>query len=225
MNATIKSQRVHWCVQCEEKLPARCVKCQKHPDRKPRIVEVFDAPKILKTNECGCIGFRCQNPACSALLTKLVWRHPKADGTLPLKNHFCSPACTSAVNTAAHKAARVKQPCSCGCGRIVDRPVSLMKMKHAYFSQKCHYAHVKEEVARRKKAAVEAACDLEDPTTGLLECAVCKTDTVHDTPRRISGTFKFPKAKCQECGTQRSQDLGATMLNRDAMAITMLSRA
>ncbi len=131
----VKVQRVCWCVQCEEMLPRRCTKCVKHPDRKPRVVEIFDAPPVLATNECGCVKIRCQRPGC----LHTMWRHPRVDGTLGNKNHFHDPDCVRIVTAAAKVAKRVTVICSCGCGRLVTRPMSNMKAKNVFFSQLCHF--------------------------------------------------------------------------------------
>lgn len=131
----MKIQRVRWCVQCECMLAKRCLQCVKHPGRKPRVVEIFDAPPVIATNECGCVKIRCQRPGCLSTM----WRHPRADGTLGNKNHFHSPACVRVVTAQAKVAKRVTVPCSDGCGRTVTRPTSNMKAKNVFFSQLCHF--------------------------------------------------------------------------------------
>jgi hypothetical protein len=182
-------QVVCFCIQCEEKLPDLCAKCLKHPDRKPRVVEIYDAPTILKTNECGCVGFKCARKVCTN--PKLVWRHPKADGTLGYKNHFCSPECVRAETAEAKKAKRVTMPCSCPCRRPITRPASMMKAKRVYFSPKCHIedrVRLKAEARRREMddGAVQAvACysprccgAVTDHTrlpNGLYNCVRCNT--------------------------------------------------
>lgn len=148
----MKVQRIRFCVQCEEALPRRCAKCVKHPDRRPRVVELFGVPAVLATNECGCVKIRCQRPGC----LRTMWRHPLADGTLARRNHFCSPACGRAVTAAAKRAARVAAPCSCGCGRQVVRPASNMRAQRAYYSQRCHYLHRAALLAQARRRAAEA---------------------------------------------------------------------
>ena len=68
--STFKVQRIRSCVQCGDLLALKCKTCLKHPDRKPRVVELYDWPQVLKTAECGCcIQFQCQLPGC----TKTRW--------------------------------------------------------------------------------------------------------------------------------------------------------
>lgn len=140
MSCKNKNVQKVWCCQCEVPMSPRCPKCIADPTRKPRVVEIYDAPPILRTNDCGCVGFKCQRVGCTT--PGLVWRHPRADGTLGLKNHFCSPACVRIVTAAARRLARIKEPCSCGCGRICERHrCDRLRFKHVYFSRKCQYAH------------------------------------------------------------------------------------
>ncbi len=176
-------QRISYCTQCECPLPKKCSSCVKHPDRKPRIVEIFDAPPVLSINSCGCVQIQCQRAGCHAR----VWRHPRADGTLGNKNHFCSPACVRLVTAQAKVAQRVTAPCSCGCGRTVTRSNSLMRAKRVYFSQVCHFRHrvaLKAAARRVKEADVQAfqcaspRCrgEITDHTrlaSGLYDCVRC----------------------------------------------------
>lgn len=185
---TRRVQRICWCVQCEERLPDRCEKCVKHPDRRPRVVEIYDAPPVLATNECGCVKIRCQRDGCLSTM----WRHPRADGTLGYKNHFHEPACVRVVTAAARKAQRVTRNCSCGCGKKITRPASNMRAKQTYFSQLHHFQHrvaLKSEARRaREKFDVQAkVCDsprcrgvVTDHTrtpTGLFACVRCNART------------------------------------------------
>lgn len=200
MAIKIKVQRIAYCTQCECLLPKRCTKCVAHPDRKPRIVEIYDAPKILKTNECGCVGFRCQRVEC--MNTRLVWRHPRADGTLGFKNHFCSPECVRIVTAAARKAKRITETCSCGCGRTVTRPASCMRAKHTYFSQLCHFRHRTQLAAERKEARrlLEAKLAALEARRATLEClGRCGNGLLTEHLTEPGG-----KARCRGCGAVRA---------------------
>ena len=175
----VKVQRVCYCIQCEEMLPKRCKKCVKHPDRRPRVVEIFDAPPVLATNECGCVKIRCQRPGC----LQTMWRHPRADGTLGNKNHFHDPACVRIVTAAAKRAARVTVVCTCGCGRTVTRSLSLMKAKRVYFSQLCHFRH---RVAL--KAEARRAEDNDDVQSLVCSSKYCRGE-VTDHKRLDNGRY------------------------------------
>ena len=188
--------RVSYCVQCETLLPRRCVKCVKHPDRKPRVVELYGVPEVLATAECGCcVRLRCQRPGCF----KTMWR-PKKD-LARLKNHLCSVACRQAVVAAAKVSMRVSVPCACGCGKTVSRPKSNIKTERVYFSQLHHYAHrqVLKAQARRaeERGDVQAlACsstrcrgevrDHVRTTTGKMACTYCHARR-DDAVERIQG--------------------------------------
>lgn len=242
-----KVQRICWCVQCEELLPSKCEKCIKHPDRKPRIVEVYGAPPIIETNKCGCVGFKCQRNACTN--PDLVWRHPKADGTLGFKNHFCSPACVRAVTSEAHRACRVEVPCDCGCGRICMRRKSELRSKGVYFSQLCHYRHRLEVMheKRAKKVAIKtlwcfkciAEVDHSKLPNDRFECVRCRNRTTvamseekreNDTSVgfmwcatcRDTMEHKTPSkgdATCKVCGARKSQ-YGTAVSGTEALMIS-----
>lgn len=190
----IRVQRIRWCTQCECMLPKRCAKCVAHPDRKPRMVEIFGAPQVLATNECGCVKIRCQRPGCQATM----WRHPRADGTLGYRNHFHEPQCVRFVTAAAKKAKQVAYVCACGCGRGGMRTMSDMRAKYTYFSHLCQYKHrttlrlEREEAAR--VAAVAAA--IEDAQRADLWCLKCKSVKEH-----LRGV-------CKACGTFRTAPTG-----------------
>lgn len=192
VTATHKHQTIRWCTQCEEQLPTRCAKCIKHPDRKPRVVEIFDAPTIIKTNECGCVGFKCQRNKCTA--PGLVWRHPRADGTLGYKNHFCSPNCVRLVTAAARVAKRVTLPCSCGCGKMLTRPASNMRSKYIYFSQKHHYDH-----RVQLKAAFRRETIPEDVQAFVCTSKTCRGEIIDHTRVR-AGVYK-----CVRCNFYRGE--------------------
>lgn len=184
-----KVQLVRYCIQCEEVLPRRCTKCVKHPKRAPRVVELFGVPVVLAINECGCVKIRCQLTGCF----RTMWRHPLADGTLPRRNHFCSPTCVRIATAAAKRAARTSTICSMpGCARVITRPASNMRAKHVYCSQKCHFLHraFLKAKARRERAegddSVQAfACygprcagEITDHTklpSGQYDCVRCHT--------------------------------------------------
>ncbi len=180
----MKVQRICWCLNCEEMLPKHCSKCIIHPDRKPRVVELYGVPPVISTNACGCVLLRCQRDTC----LKTMWRHPRADGTLGHKNHFCSPECVRIITAAAKVDKRVTVVCSDGCGRLVTRPASNMRAKHAYFSPLCHYRHriqMKSDARRVGPREVQtfacaskdcrgAVVDHQRLPTGLYECVRCR---------------------------------------------------
>ncbi len=203
MNFKIKLQRVCWCIQCETMLPRKCAKCVKHPDNKPRVVELYGVPAVLDTNECGCVKIRCQRDGC----TKTMWRHPKADGTLGHKNHFHDPECVRIATAAARVSKRITVICSCGCGRTVTRPASNLRAKHSYFSQKCHFTHrvqMKSD-ARRKdenldiqsKFCPSKTCKVVTDhiklPTGLFGCVRCNARSKEAPMISVSQTAGMPK--------------------------------
>lgn len=177
-----RPRRVLFCVQCEEPLPSKCAKCVKHPNRKPKYVELFGTPEIFARSACGCIQIRCQRPGCF----KLPWK--RESDTERFKNLFCSRSCTGIVTAAAKVAKRVMLPCSCGCGRIISRPASNMLRKHVYFSQKCHYSH-RMRLASQERRSIDRSlfqalcCDSErcrgavrdhkKLSVGLYACTYC----------------------------------------------------
>lgn len=167
----MKIQRICWCVQCEEILPRKCSKCVRHPDRKPRIVELYGVPPVLDTNACGCVLLRCQRDGC----IKTMWRHPRADGTLGYKNHFCSPECVRIVTAAARVAKRITAECSCGCKRTVTRPASNMRAKQVYFSQLCHFRH-RVELKSAARRAVGDPADIQSVSCYSPRCRGAITD-------------------------------------------------
>lgn len=193
--ANSKVQKV-WCCQCEAPISPRCAKCLKDPSRKPRIVEIYDAPPILATNECGCVKIRCQREGC----IKTKWLHPRADGTLGFKNHFCSPQCVRLVTAAGRKAKRVSKPCDCGCGIMLSLVASKMRSKYNYFSQKHNYAH---RVWLKAKARREK-------DNGSIQAKVCESKycrgAVTDHKRVDSGLYA-----CVRCGIRSKEaNLNAT---------------
>lgn len=225
--STFKPFYIRICTQCKDPQPLKCAKCVHHPKRTPKVIEVYAPPMTTKICECRLsFQFECQRDGCG----KRVWRSKTSNsraGMVYAKKLFCSVECRM-IQLGKDITTRVEVPCD-WCGKKVLRTPCRLKREnifccksHIYLWREKKRHDIREE---EKKSAIEYARESDDPTTGLLECSTCKKDTIHDTPRQFPGTFKFPKAKCQECGTQRSQDLGATMLNRDAMAITMLSKA
>lgn len=192
----MKFQRIRYCDQCEELLPKVCTKCVKHPDRRPRMVELFGMPPVLSIGPCGCVKIGCQRTGCAIT----VWRVPRADGSLGLKNQFCSKSCNALVTAERKKAKRITATCSDGCGRTVTRPASNMRAKYVYFSQVCHFKHRTVLAAEKRIAAAQAN---KDTDRGLLECLKCKDIKEHLTP-------EARQAICLTCGTKRDQRITAT---------------
>lgn len=184
--------RQYICRCCEDVCAAVCQKCVKDPSRKPRVLAIYDAPKILRINECGCVGFKCQRATCTN--PKLVWRHLKSDGTLPLKNHYCSNKC--AVDEVADaRRTKVSFVCSCGCGRTGMKKPSEVRSKYDYFSHGCAYKHRK-QLTRERKEAVRRALEGEDGRS-LMQCeGKCAAVTEHSQVSRHV-------AKCGDCGAER----------------------
>lgn len=158
-----------FCQNCRTKFMPNlttCPKCIVNPERKPRIVVLYDAPEILDTISSSTktftspqleavkrlldrhVFFRCQRPTC----TNLVCRRVNKNGTLDIQNHFCSTKCRDAV-TGAARITRVKVPCANECGRQIERQQSDLKLaKHVYCSHQCQYEH-RMKMARANKDA------------------------------------------------------------------------
>lgn len=188
--------RVRWCVQCEGPLPKRCSSCVKHPDRKPRYVEVFGSPTIIRMAECKCCAeISCQRPTCKGT------RFERLDASRTLKdtkNYFCSKKCTALITAEAKLAKRVHAVCSCGCEREVVRPASNMRAQRVYFSQKCHFEH---RVKMQHAARMEKIKTAEDGYLQTLWCARCKDVTDHT--KRVSKLMQ-----CVRCYLGRAENVG-----------------
>ena len=146
----MKVCRVRWCVQCEEILSKKCVRCIKHPDRKPRIVELIGTVNIIETGPCGCVRFSCQRVGCP----KTMWRHLRLSGktSYAVRNHFCSTSCCAAT-TADKK--RLARPMICAyppCGRVRLVQRSELKGKTRIFcSGKCFHINKLLENEQRRR--------------------------------------------------------------------------
>lgn len=140
-------QHLMFCVQCHELLPRKCHKCITHPDRKPRIVEVFGVPPILQTAPCRCVLIACQREGCD----KTMWRQLMASGELKLRNHFCSVTCRNRVIADARKKVNKPIPCTF-CNTIVLRSPSDTKNRlHTYCNPECFHRHRVQVKANRRR--------------------------------------------------------------------------
>ena len=187
------SQKIHFCSQCGDTLPLRCVKCIRHPERKPRVVELFDAPPILRTGPCGCILIQCQRQGCK----ETRWCRLKADGTFELKNYYCSKYCGGQVTGEARKTRQIL-PCSYpGCTKKVEKHVSsIVRTKRIYCGQSHHYAHRTIMKLERKAAEKHRKAMLEKVV--LLSCrGKCRNEVTTHT-EMVGGM-----ASCQICNNVR----------------------
>jgi hypothetical protein len=196
--------RMHWCTGCEKPLAPRCGGCKKHPNRKPRIVQLYGLPEVLKTAECGCCHLiRCQRPAC--FNTRWLHLTAKERTLLGLKNFMCSRACT-VQTTADAKRTSVEVVCARpGCGRVRRVAQSALKAsKHyIYCSQKCHFAHRAAQNAARRRAEARAR-NGDDDSVQSLSCDGdrCRGE-VRDHKKTASGRFQ-----CTFCSTIRPRGPG-----------------
>ena len=191
----MKVQRVRFCRQCQELLPTRCSKCIVHPERKPRIVSIYDSPPILATGPCGCVKISCQYAGCKA--KRFMWRRLKHDGTLAQHNHYCTQECARA-DIAQARTTRVTVTCSYKkCGVKFERKPSEVKgMRHAFHTPKCFYLH-------RVENRVDTRRPVDDDSIGMMMClGRCRSVTDHNTPKKGA-------ASCRACGTPRPQDTAA----------------
>lgn len=189
----LKIQHVRVCQQCRDVLPVKCEKCVKHPERKPRVVEIFDAPEILETLKCGCVGFKCQRPDCP----KMVYRKLKRDGTLELHNHFCSRSCNSFMTASSKPSNAVSLPCSNGCGTVVKRPPSKVKLaRFIYCGRGCKYEH-RIKINHERRELIKRA--IESGAVQNLECwGKCPKGSI--TKHTKDGRDYV----CPKCGERRS---------------------
>lgn len=166
-----KVQYIRSCSQCGDVLPQKCEQCKVHPDRKPRIIELFDWPQILQTGPCGCcIQIQCQRPGCSTKFWRYVRLHSKT-GKATSRNVVCGKACAIALAGSA-KAKKVEAPCAY-CGAVKTLVPSILKVRrHIFCNPSHHYLWVRKmrfEAIEAARAALEAEDD-----AALLFCAVCR---------------------------------------------------
>ncbi len=191
--STFKVQKIRSCVQCGDLLSLKCKSCAIHPERKPRVIDLYDWPPILATGPCGCIKILCQAEGCG----KTTWRNPSRcgrGGKATSKKLFCSYLCSTRTLAAA-KNIRQKVPCAY-CEKITIRKSYLLKIWALSFcNRSCYFLHR----AKKSHEAKEAAIAEKRGTDGraLLQCGKCRDVTEH---REINAN----NAKCEKCSTIRS---------------------
>lgn len=201
---TFRVQKIRSCVQCGDVLSLRCAGCVKHPERKPRVLEYYDWPEIIKTAECGCcIQIRCQLNGC----TKTMWRNVKhnRESRAVSKHFFCSPRCAGS-SVGLSRVNRKKVPCAyCGTP-VMKKMYDLKSFKNAFCHRTCYALY------RSKTNHEESLAKFRDEEErALLQClGKCRgMITEHHTPK------KGP-AKCTACGAQR--DSGVAIAAGDKRA-------
>lgn len=204
--SVFRVQKVRSCVQCGDVLALKCGACAKHPERRPRVLEVYDWPEVLKTAECGCcIKIRCQLEGC----TQTMWRNIKHNraGKAASRGSFCSIRC-SARSMAAARVTRETVPCDWCARPVVKKSYALKTWKKSYCNRTCYFlrrAKDQHGAAEAKRLAAK-----EDSKLAMLECrGRCRTVTEHTTTGASS-------AMCRACGTARttrtsSMDCSETM--------------
>lgn len=187
---TFKIQHIRFCKQCRELLPTKCAKCIVHPERKPRVVAIYDSPPILATGPCGCVKIACQFEKCSR--KRFMWRRLKADGSLAQHNHYCTPDCAR-DDIASARTTRVMVTCAyVPCSKKKERKACEVKnMRSMCCSPACGYLQRKVETAAKRKAALSA----KNGTDGrsLMWCENCDDATDHMEVSRST-------ARCVKCG-------------------------
>ena len=120
---TIKIQKIHECRQCGDLLPLKCLKCLAHPDRKPRIVELYGLPPILETGPCGCVRIACEREGCA----RSVWRRVYQVAKHP--SRFCGDSCARIFQAARRNTQQEVTCANPGCERGADGTRKRFKVK------------------------------------------------------------------------------------------------
>lgn len=180
---TLRFQKIRACVQCEEILSLKCERCLKHPDRKPRVIELYEWPPILRVGPCGCLLIACQAPGCR----NTKWRYPRLhskEGKAVSQTFCCSPKCAAKVAASTLKTS-IEVACACGCGKKFTKQPAVLKLRrHVYFSQEHHYKHVRRMNFETKQKKLIIA---EKDNLALLECwGGCREITEHTRRGEIS---------------------------------------
>lgn len=191
---TFKVQRIRSCTQCHEVLPLKCKKCACSPTRKPRVVELFNWPEVLKVAECGCcFQFACQLPGCTGRMWRCVKKNQKALSVS--RNLYHTKICAI---SAAHRAKENFEMVPCEYCRKPCRRTQFMLKRHAHVF--CHGECYHLWRAKKKHQAMQ---EKDNPQTGMLHCRKCGAVTEHQTP-------KVGKAKCLICETLRGQEISVS---------------
>lgn len=178
-----------FCWNCEEKITGLCAKCSKNKNRTPRIVEIYDAPPILKWCPCKqSVWIRCcVDPSIKPkTCQEFMWRSIMKDGTMRFKDHFCSKLCSNAEKRTGKEVF-----CSCGCGNKLWRNgFKLLKYKLSFVSNKHQWNYYHKLKEEKKK-------EQEDLSLQDLVCLNgCEGPQVHE---HIKGS----SYKCTKCGKIR----------------------
>lgn len=188
-----KVQYIRSCVQCGDILSKKCGGCTKHPNRKPRITEIYDWPPILATGPCGCIQIKCQRAACG----NLAWRSRGHQSIMSrFKSAFCSRKCNSIANFENRKN-RLTVKCAWHlCDTKIERKCSILKtFKHSY-CRKDHY------YLARKKMAYDIT-ERQTVSRSLYYCSKCR-----------DVTEQMNEAKRLRCLTCNTSNEAMTVTNR-----------
>ena len=190
MSDIFKIQRVRSCLQCGELLSRKCTRCLIHPERKPKIIELYDWPKILETGPCGCIKIACQLLGCK----NTYWRYPRLHyktAKSVARNLYCSKKCSANAANIAKGNRAVKAFCSfCGMAKMVI-PAILKVRQHVFCHSEHHYLFV-----RKKKAEADYAKQVikNVDNLALLSCeGNCRDVTEHTMQTDC-------KYRCNMCG-------------------------
>lgn len=191
---TFHVQRIRSCSQCGDVLPQKCGGCLAHPDRKPRIIELYDWPPILATGPCGCLLIQCQAPDC----TNKRWRYPflkNKEGKSVAKTFCCSPKCATTIANSA-KAKKIKVNCAY-CEKLKEVWPSVLKARrNIYCKPECHYLHMRKMAFEAKEG--QKIIETQMNKAALLACeGSCKDITEHTEISRH-------KHKCNGCGAERT---------------------
>lgn len=204
--SNFKVQRIRSCTQCGTVLSLKCKACISHPDRKPRVIEVYDWPPILATCPSGqCVQIQCQLPGC----TGTMWRnrtHTRG-GKMRSQAMYHTKACNMKALAAARD---TRTFVNCGwreCKTKVLRTQSQLKtLKSAYCRQDHYFLEMRASIHDAK----EAKLLIKEGTDGrsLLECLKCRDITDHEKTGRYF-------SKCLKCTSVRS-DKPAVLTHHDS---------
>lgn len=223
---TFKIQKIRSCVQCGTILGHKCKSCVSHPDRKPKIIELYDWPKILETCPSGdCIKIQCQRDGCHGTM----WRsltHTKG-GKMRSESMYCSRRCNCLV-LAREKDSRVEVPCGWCSSPVLRKRSQIKTFKAAY----CRPDHYFLAIRKNKHEEKETEIAMEE-NLALMECrGSCRDITEHrmaleatvpggKRPNHGSFTARY---RCLACGTSRDGKTIAVSA-REAMAMRLATRA
>ena len=172
----IKFQKIKWCVQCRELLPLKCAKCVRHPNRKPKVQDVYNWPPILETRDCGCVRIGCQKEGCK----NTMWRHTTSgrNGMCRKERQFCSRSC-AAQQYGKVIFKQVEVPCGWCKKKVFKRLSEIKTHANSFCSKACLFMfmrkdkHEKEESENSKALLI---CDGPKHRGEITEHVVIKRD-------------------------------------------------